>query len=45
MSYAGFNQAESVVHMLLVETQEYVNIYSTRRVAGPLFWVQGALCA
>jgi len=26
------NQAESVIHILVVAPQEYVNIYSTRRL-------------
>ena len=28
------NQAEHVIHILVVAPQEYVNIYSTRRVIG-----------
>jgi len=33
MPYAGFNQAEYVIHILVIAPQEYVNIYSTRRLA------------
>jgi len=33
MPYTGGNQAENDTHILVVAPQEYVNIYSTRRVS------------
>jgi len=29
------NQAEYAIHVLVVAPQEYVNIYSTRRISNP----------
>jgi len=34
MAYTGLTQAEYVIRNLVVAPQEYVNIYSTRRVPG-----------
>jgi len=41
-SYTGFNQAEYVIHILVIAPQEYVNIYSIRRTVSsqkPCPWV------
>jgi len=43
MSYTGFTQAEYGIHIRVIAPQEYVNLYSTRRVRSLAYAVESRI--